>query len=143
MDQRLVQISDQFRHIFNSPILVGAAAIYRGFGLLPCTLQKYIMFLNYGTVFHTNFSTFKENKFELFGNPVEQIVPNAGLLQGSCSMSVVSISYCGKMGITITADKALFGGKDELERVINDIVSEISEIEDIGLQRREVETSLV
>lgn len=143
-DERLVLIAEQFRYLLNSNMVVCAAAIYRGIGLIGGTFQKHLMFPNYGTLMNSNVASFKENRYELFGNPVEQIVPITALCQKSCCISVVSISYNGKMGISITADKALFGGKDDLEKFISQIVNEISEIGDItSEQREEVQMSLV
>ncbi|OXA49516.1 hypothetical protein Fcan01_16034 [Folsomia candida] len=73
-----------------------------------------------------------ETRYELFGNPVEQFVPITALCQRSCAISIMSISYNGKMGISITADKALFGRKVDLERFINQIINEISEFPMVG-----------
>ncbi|OXA49517.1 hypothetical protein Fcan01_16035 [Folsomia candida] len=114
-DQRLIQISEQFRYLFNSNKLLGAAAICRGLGLISGTLRKDLTFANYGTLLHSNVPSFRENRYELLVNPVEQFVPITALCQKSCAISIMSISYNGKMGISITADKALFGRKVDLE----------------------------
>ncbi|OXA45937.1 O-acyltransferase WSD [Folsomia candida] len=143
IDQRLTQITDEFRHLFNSPVLVGGVAFNRGLGLISGTFRKYFFLLNYGTLFHSNFSTFKENRYELCGNPVERVVPIAGLLQGSCFIGIINISYNGKMGVAITADKTIFSGPDELERVIDHVISEINEIGEINMMKNEGEMSLV
>lgn len=92
---------------------------------------------------HSNVAIFRENRFQLFGNPVERISPITGLIQKSCPIAIINLSYNGKMGITITADKAVFSGRDQLERVINDVICEINEIGRIPVHGEEVEMSLV
>ncbi|OXA45938.1 hypothetical protein Fcan01_18913 [Folsomia candida] len=113
INQRLAQISHQFRHLFNSPLLLG-----------------FLSFHSHGTTPQWNVP--EEDRYELCGNPVERIVPIIGLLQRSNSIGVVSISYNGKMGLAIAADKTLFSGPEELEGVINNIISEIDEIGEIN-----------
>ncbi|OXA45944.1 hypothetical protein Fcan01_18915 [Folsomia candida] len=143
IDQRLAQITAEFRHIFTSPLLVGGVAVNRALCLISGTFRKYLFLRNYGTLFHSNLSTFKENRYELCGNPVERIMPIAGLLQGSCSIGIINVSYNGKMGVAITADKNIISGPDELERVIDHVISEINEIGEINLMKNEGEMSLV
>ncbi|OXA40028.1 hypothetical protein Fcan01_25204 [Folsomia candida] len=143
IDHRLTQISDQFSHLFNSPDLLGITAFHRAGALISGCLETDMRIPNFGTLVHSNVSTFKENPFELFGNPVELLVPINGLLQRHCSIAIISMSYNGKMGIAITADRTLFSLPDELERVINDVVREISEIGEMNWLREEDDMTLV
>ncbi|OXA39450.1 hypothetical protein Fcan01_25697 [Folsomia candida] len=115
IEPRLVRISDQFRHI--STFIVGMAAIQRGIALISGSLQRNFNLPHIGTLLLSNISSFKENRWKLFGNPVERISPITGLYQKFCSIFILTVSYNGKIGIAITANKALFSGADELKRV--------------------------
>ncbi|XP_021943655.2 uncharacterized protein LOC110842250 isoform X2 [Folsomia candida] len=143
LEQRLDQISNQFRHLFSSTIVIGFFLTNRALGLFGGTVRKYPEISKLGTVMHSNVAIFRENRFQLFGNPVERISPITGLIQKSCPIAIINLSYNGKMGITITADKAVFSGRDQLERVINDVICEINEIGRIPVHGEEVEMSLV
>ncbi|OXA40030.1 hypothetical protein Fcan01_25206 [Folsomia candida] len=121
IDQRLTQISQQFRHLFNSTVLLGITAFHRAGALISGSLQKDLRIPNFGSLVHSNLSAFKENPFELFGNRVELLVPICGLQQRHCSIEIISISYIGKMGIAITTDKALLSGPEELTMHMSDM----------------------
>ncbi|XP_035711306.1 uncharacterized protein LOC118436801 [Folsomia candida] len=135
LEQRLVNISDQFHHISNSTYLLGMTAFYRSIALISGTLQTELRIPSFGTLVHSNFATFKDNRYELFGNPVERAAPITGVAQRSCLIAMVNISYNGKMGIAITADKAIFPDTGELERVINGVISEIKQIGEARVHR--------
>lgn len=137
MERRLKIISNQFRHLVNSTVTIGFFVPNRALGLISGTVRKHPETFNLGTLLHSNFAIFKENGFELFGNPVERIAAIVGISLKSCPIAIINVSYNGKMGIAITADKALFSGKDELITVINNVIYEINEIGKIKLQKED------